>query len=979
MKNYHFTIGTRLALNFSFFLIVILIFGGVFLFQITKISSVFRDFYEHPYAVSNTVREIETDIIRMHRAMKDLALSETQTDILRYSILIDKLEEAVLDDFSIVYDRYLGDKTEVDEALDAFREWSEIRNEVFRLKTAGNTAAAAALTSGAGAVHVEILEYKIAALVDFAERKAGLFYSEAEDTRKANFSSLWLLCALALILGSLITITATRSITVPLLRIVEWIREISTGKLIREISLDRRDEIGTLADSCRRMQENLTHKSEIAKMIAAGDFSERVVVGSADDEVALSINQIADNYSKITTEYNLQNWLKTGQNLLNEDVVGVQESEEFSRKVVSRLCNHLGAQIGAFYIADAGTAELRLSGSYALNLRTKTNNVILFGEGLEGQCAIEKKCILITEVPEDFFKIETGSGDCAPVNVAAFPILYEGELIAVIELGSINKFTSRELSFLELTADIIGTGLNSVMIKVETEKLLLETQRQSTELSAQQDELCQSNEELEQQAKALRASEATLQMQQEELRVTNEELEENTRELKSQKDTLKKKNNELDRAMKEIAVKAEDLRKSSSYKSEFIANMSNELRTPLNSIMILSKLLSRNADDTLSDKEKEFAETIYSSGSDLLHLINEILDLSKIEAGKMEILNENFSIKQLLSSLTRSFQQIADEKAIEFILKIEADVPRSINSDLKRVEQILKNLLSNSFKFTKSGSVILGVKGGDSGMVRFYVTDTGIGIPKEKQKLIFEAFRQADGTTSRQYGGTGLGLSISLELSKLLGGELEIISEEGKGSEFSLYLPDTESSRKLEHSVLPAAPGASDEKMDSIIDDRLSIGEGDRSVLIIEDDPVFAKVVLDFARKKEFKGIIAPDGETGLHFADYYTPSAIILDIGLPGIDGWEVMERLKSSEATRYIPVHFLTAGDDSNEAYRHGAVGFLHKPVKPEDLDNTFGDIAEILVGRMKKLLLVEDDDAERRSLIKRKRPRNNRGSLG
>jgi len=966
MKNYRFSIGARLALNFSLFLIIILILSTMYIFQISRMASVFRDFYDHPYTVSNKVLVIESNIIRMHRAMKDVAISESQAEIYKFSNAVDRLEDEIINDFTLVYDRYLGDRKEIDEAFDAFLDWREIRHEVINLKLAGENSASAAVTQDRGARHVELLEKKIYTLVDFAEKKAASFSIEADNTRRTVFNSLWLFCSIALLCGIIITITATRSITSPLMRIVEWIRVISSGKLSNDISLSRNDEIGTLADSCRMMQQNLRYKSEIAKKIAGGDFSERVDVENSDDEVAISINQIAENYSLITEENELQNWLKTGQNLLNKDIQGVSDAQEFSHKVISRLCSHLDAQIGGVYIADVGKSELRLSGSYAFYLQENTNNIIPFGEGIGGQCAVEKQIISITKLPDGFFRIGAGSGECAPANVIAVPILHEGEISAVVELGAVREFTERELEFLRLTSDIIGYGLNSVLSKVETEKLLRETQRQSEELGVQQEELRQTNYELQEQAHALKDSEARLQIQQEELRVTNEELEQKTEQLQLQTDTLKQKNEEIDRVMNEISVKAEDLKRSSGYKSEFMANMSHELRTPLNSIIILSRLLSQDDDDNLSEKEKEFAETIHSSGSDLLHLINEILDLSKIEAGKMEIISETFSIKQLLGTLNRCFQQTADEKGLDFSMKVEKDVPSQISSDLKRVEQVLKNLLSNSFKFTERGGISLVVSREDSGMICFSVSDTGIGIPEDKQKIIFDAFQQADGTTNRQYGGTGLGLSISLELARLLGGDIKMESEKDRGSDFSLSLPDTGevvSSDKKEFfsaSVLPPR------NIENIIDDRNSIGEGDRSILIIEDDPVFAKVLLDFARKKEFKGIIASDGESGLHFADYYSPSAILLDIGLPGIDGWEVMDRLKSSDATRYIPVHFLTAGDDSMGALGHGAVGFIQKPVDLEKLDEVFGDISSILTGKIKKLLIVEDDNKERKSII-------------
>jgi two-component system chemotaxis sensor kinase CheA len=696
------------------------------------------------------------------------------------------------------------------------------------------------------------------------------------------------------------------------MQIVEWIREISTGKLISEISINRRDEIGTLADSCRIMQQNLSHKSKIAKMISEGDFSERVIVENEKDEVAHSINQIADNYSRFTEENELQNWLKTGQNLLNEDIQGVQEPGEFSRKVVSRLCSHLEAQIGALYIADSAESVLKLSGSYAFNPRKKTNNIIPFGDGLGGQCAIGKEILSITDIPVGFFKIGAGIGECTPVNVTAVPVIHADELYAVIELGSVREFSSRELMFLQLTSDIIGTGLHAVLAREETQKLLKETQRQAAELSNQQ----------------------------EELRITNEELEEKTEALQYQKDTLKKKNDELDRAMNEIAVKADYLKKSNSYKSEFMANMSHELRTPLNSIIILSKLLGQNEDENLSEKETEFADTIHSSGSDLLYLINEILDLSKIEAGKMEIIKEKLSIKQLLSSLTRSFQQIADEKKLDFNLTIEEEVPVRINSDLKRVEQILKNLLSNSFKFTENGKVSLKVSLEEPGLIKFSVIDTGIGIPEEKQKLIFEAFQQADGTTARQYGGTGLGLSISLELSRLLGGELRMKSTEGRGAEFELYLPTVPIvDSQVEKNLSKKAPGRgkTDDSDEKIFREQNNLLRN-KKILLVDDDMRNVFALSNVFERNEIEVVVGKNGKDAIDKLEAAENiDLILMDIMMPEMDGYEAMKIIRKKPEYKKLPIIALTAKamkGDRNKCIEAGASDYLAKPVEVDKL---------------------------------------------
>ena len=548
-------------------------------------------------------------------------------------------------------------------------------------------------------------------------------------------------------------------------------------------------------------------------------------------------------------------------------------------------------------------------------------------------------------------------------------------------------------------------------IRRQTQQLLERTQTQAGELEVQQEELRQTNEELEEQARALKESEASLQEQQEEvrqsneeLRQSNEELEEQAHVLEEQKIDMKKKNVELEKAQSLVEEKAKDLEVTSKYKSEFLANMSHELRTPLNSIMLLSKLLSDNKDENLTEKQEDFARTINSSGLDLLSLINEVLDLSKVEAGRMEINVEDVRLNDIVGSMERGFKAVAQDKGLELNIEIAEELPAHIRTDRQRVEQIVKNLLSNAFKFTtQGGGVTFKIARPDerinlskSGLepdsaISFAVTDSGIGISKDKQKLIFEAFHQGDGGTSRIFGGTGLGLSISRELAKLLGGELQLESEEGKGSTFTLYLPEIPETggRKLETGNLkletrdaqPATRNSQPETRkesqvssvkvpvsseEFIHDDRKEITPEDKSILIIEDDPKFAKVLRDLSREKGFNVLVAGDGETGLHFVDYYKPNAIILDIKLPGIDGWTVMSRLKESLKTRHIPVHFMSVSEKSLDAMRMGAIGFLNKPVTMEDLDNAYGRIESIISSPVKNLLVVEDNEAQRKAIV-------------
>jgi PAS domain S-box-containing protein len=693
-----------------------------------------------------------------------------------------------------------------------------------------------------------------------------------------------------------------------------------------------------------------------------------------------------------------QIWRRTGRIELNDRMRGEQDIETLGRNIISYLANYLNAQVGAIYLAD-GNNLLRLIAGYAYSGRTDGSKEFEFGEGLVGQAALEKEPVVITQVPDDYMYISSGLGEAIPRNILVKSFLYEGHIKGVIELGSFHVFTDTQLDFLNQVEESIAVAFHTARSRLRMQELLEETQQQAEELQNQQEKLRQTNEELEEQTHALQESEAKLQAQQEELRQANEELEEKTEALERQRDEMRKKNIELEKSQELLEKKARDIELTSKYKSEFLANMSHELRTPLNSILILSQLLSEDKEGNLSAKQVEFARTIYSSGSDLLALINDVLDLSKVEAGKIELDMEALDLDDFSGTIARQFKPLAKEKGLGFKIDLAEGLPRQIHTDRQKLEQIIKNLLSNAIKFTTEGEITLRIHRpaadshlSDTGLasenaVVFSVSDTGIGIPEEKQKLIFEAFQQADGTTSRKYGGTGLGLSISRELTRLLGGKIELQSQEGKGSTFLLYLPEAVAEEKqvkqMEAPIAPVEPaegqgcgpaagfiespgsmGFTD--VESIRDDRKEIQPRDRSILLIEDDPKFTKILFDIAHEKGFKCLVAGDGETGLHLADYYQPGGIILDIGLPGIDGWTVLSRLKDNSKTRHIPVHVISASDKTFDSMKMGAIGHITKPVGIDGLDNAFRKIESIISKSVKHLLIVEDDPAQRKAII-------------
>ncbi|MCG8685044.1 MAG: response regulator, partial [Desulfobacterales bacterium] len=687
-------------------------------------------------------------------------------------------------------------------------------------------------------------------------------------------------------------------------------------------------------------------------------------------------------------------------------------------RFISFVCQHVGSDMGALYVYDDGL--LHLYASYAFSDRQGNFNTLKLGEGMVGQAAMEQEIIIFTDV-DDAPPINYGIDEKAAKSYMIVPLVFEEEVLGAFVLASQTLFTELEKTFIEQimknTAILLKTARSRHTISELLEeaqanqKELMESNKtlekqtsalreSESELQAQQEELRVVNEELEEQTKALRKSESELQAQQEELQVTNEELEEQAQALEEQKESIQTKNIELLEAQEAIQAKAEELEIASKYKSEFLANMSHELRTPLNSILILSQLLSGNKEETLSGKQIESAKAIHSSGEDLLTLINEILDLSKVEAGKVELVPEELKIKTLIADLERVFKTLAEDKGTVFEIKTAPEIAPTMYTDPLRLQQILRNLLTNAFKFTQEGRVVLSISRPSEALCKdhgltpetglaFAVKDSGIGIPKEQQAVIFEAFQQADGSTSRKYGGTGLGLSISRELSKLLGGFIFLESEQGKGSTFTVIVPERLAQKEGSSPVqrIPAdEPVASEspkddsfEKSDMLIapeqptvsaqdfvdDDRKDITANSKSLLIIEDDPNSAKIMRDFSRERGFLCVIAEDGETGLHFADYYKPSAIILDIGLPGIDGYAVLERLKSNPELRHIPVHFMSAADSSMDAMRMGALGFLTKPVTIEKVEDTFKKIENIITRPVRKLLVVEDDKVQSESI--------------
>jgi CheY-like chemotaxis protein len=765
-----------------------------------------------------------------------------------------------------------------------------------------------------------------------------------------------------------------------------------------------------LTDNVNELAANLTTQvraiAEVATAVTKGDLTRSIAV-EAQGEVAIlkdNVNLMISNLRETTQKNTEQDWLKTNLAKFTRMLQGQRDLETVSRLILSELAPLVSAQHGVFYLMDGGEDHapyLKLLSTYAYRERKHLANRFHLGEGLVGQCALEKERILLTEVPPDYIKISSGLGEATPLNAVVLPVLFEGQVTAVIELASFRRFSEIHLTFFDQLTESIAIVLNTIAASMRTEELLKQSQSLAEELQTQQKELTETNKRLEQQAQTLKASEELLKNQQEQLQQTNEELEEKAELLALQNREVERKNREIEYAKQSLEEKAEQLALTSKYKSEFLANMSHELRTPLNSLLILARLLSENGDRNLTAKQVEYANTIFSAGNDLLALINDILDLAKIESGTMSIDISSVQFTDLREQMERTFTQVAHDKHLDFVLQFGSNLPPTIQTDSKRLQQVLKNLLANAFKFTEQGQVTLDVRVATEGwssdqktlnqadrVIAFAVRDTGIGIAPEKQQIIFEAFQQADGTTSRRYGGTGLGLSISREIAHLLGGEIRLTSELGQGSTFTLYLPQSyqpmeptktrsepnlnrifRRSLPVEPTPIPTlSPPQTIELLmeNELEDDRELIQEGDRSLLIIEDDLNFARILLDLVREQGFKGLVALRGDVGLALAQEFKPSAIVLDIRLPVMDGWMVLDRLKHDPATRHIPVHIMSVEEGLQRSLQQGAIAYLQKPVSNEALLNALSAIKQFVERPVKNLLIVEDDELQRHSLM-------------
>jgi len=844
----------------------------------------------------------------------------------------------------------------------------------------------------------------------------------------------FLLMVVTIVLVVLLAVFSARTITLPIVRLTLWAKELSIGRLHKIDVGTKNNEIGILNDTFIRLVDSLQDVSRDLTQLSAGDLSGTMAPRGDDDVLVVALNQLRDSMKTVVdqteviaggdyqanidprsekdslgialqrmtqklrdakNEDHRKNWIKNLQKELADILLGDKDLLSLANELASFMVMVFKGSAGALYVVDPENDSnlLTFVGGHAVDERARLKSEVPFGEGFVGETALQQKAMCNNELPRGYLSVHSGLGESDVCCLLVAPFVLNGRVVGVIEVGGFEAFSDSVMEFIESASVSIAIAIDSYFGRQKTQSLLEKTQKQSSVLKTQQDELVLVNSSLKLQAEKLRASEEELKQQSEELRVSNEELEE--KQL-----SLSKKNEIVLNAKQELQIQRDELALASKYKSEFLANMSHELRTPLNSMLILSKSLADNREGNLSPEQRQDAQIVYEGGKGLLGLINDIMDLSKVEAGMLDLHIESVELQRVAKNMEVVFARVASEKNVEFSISVQSEAPQAIHSDGKRLEQVLKNFLSNAFKFTSKGRVLFSIGPVDKNVqfrnsalsfdkaVAFVVKDSGIGIPVAKQNAIFEAFQQVDGSTSRKYGGTGLGLSISREISSLLGGEIHLESVQGEGSTFTLYIPITISESDINESFGLAETGSSnidgnrvsparyqpDVYMGScesiepgeiwLSDDRAQCSPGDNSILIVEDDKTFASVLLRLARARNFKAIVTNKGRDGLLLAENYQPSGVLLDLGLPDIHGYQVLEQLKYHIKTRHIPVHIIS-GVEANDTDRIGVVSFLKKPIEEETLVEVFNNIRKVLAENIKTLLVIEDDLANQQAI--------------
>ncbi|MDU0459467.1 MAG: response regulator [Geobacteraceae bacterium] len=880
----------------------------------------------------------EMEQIRSQMRMNELAISDL---LEKYRTTnMDSTEQRLLERFARAWPDYVT-----------------VIGQVARLSLEGKKDVALRLVENEGRDRFHELEGALDDLIKYNVSEGRQLDEEAEQLYQALRNSLVTLMLFSLLIALVISWGITRSVVGPVRQVLDTLGLLSQG---------------------------VEDKASLAEAIAGGDLERQVRIteplgldpaGFTRDEAGVLLKTVSEMSSlqakqdkalarmtealrRVRDDEADRDWLKNGVGEMNALMRGERQLQNLVELSLSTICNYLEAAAGAFYLWDDRNGVLAIAAGHALKTQDAQSRSFRPGQGIAGQAASEQRTIILTDVPPGYLTVSSGLGEAEPLTIAAMPLIHDKRLIGVIEIASFRTFASREQDLLEQVRQVLSAGVGVCISRRLVDELLEQTQSQTEELRVQQEELQQSNEELEERAQML----------------------------EQQREQIRAKNREVEEASQELQRKADELERTSAFKSEFLANMSHELRTPLNSLLILSRLLMDNREGNLNEKQIEFARTMNDAGNDLLNLINDILDLSKVEAGRLEFHYETMPLDELFAPLGAMFRPLAEQKGLGFECIRAEHVPENICIDGQRTQQILKNLLSNAFKFTAHGSVTLMAcmpAEADNPLplpaIAFSVSDSGIGISTEKQEVIFQAFQQGDGSTSRKFGGTGLGLSISRQMARAMHGDIVLASHEGQGSVFTLYLPlqqvdsvggETPAIAARISSGQPPSPtlptGSKNVAVPALADDHDLLQEGHKSILIIEDDLNFARILMDMVRERGFYALSAANGEDGLYLADRFLPAAIILDVMLPHVDGWGVMRLLKENPRTRHIPVHFLTCLEDRQKAMSMGAIGFVTKPADPDQLEEVFSTIEKAISCSVRKLLIVEDNHAEAKSLL-------------
>jgi signal transduction histidine kinase/DNA-binding response OmpR family regulator/CHASE3 domain sensor protein len=959
------TIKNKLLIGYGAILIILLAISGFMAVKISESNQRMLNIVDISAEKVRLSNELMVEILQAGRQEKNLILEKNiaKKDIYKGRLYeaLTKIDEKTIELHDLV-DAH--GKVLLEEFKNIWDNYKKDLDQVISLAMKNENDKAFEISVGKG---MKVRDEVINQLENLSEKNEAKMLADKEENNKAYNSAISLLIGLiiaAIIIAIIISYWIIRSTTSRISQIAKEAERIASRQFTYEKLRDTsNDELKPIFNSLINVNESFREVTENANNVASGDYSVDMQPRSEKDRLGNALRKMTHSLREASTAAEKRNWLTTGQNLLNEKLIGDQSIEDLTNNTISFLCSYLKANIGAVYLFNEQEKTLDLSGQYAFESGDHIKSTFKLNEGLIGQAAQEQRQLYLSDISEEQLRITSSLLNAKPKHLMITPFLFEGKTLGVIEIGSLKEFTETEKEFIDTAMEAIGVSINSSIARKRIQELLEETRVQSEELQTQQEELKQMNEELEEQTQ-------NLKQQQEELQITNEELEEQTQ-------ALELKNKEVQAAKDDIEQKTKQLEISSKYKSEFLANMSHELRTPLNSLLILSKDLSENRKENLTTDQVESAEIIYKSGTDLLVLINEVLDLSKVEAGRMELNVERISLKSLVNDLVRNFKHGAEQKGLVLKWSLSNDLPEAIRSDSQRLNQILKNLLSNAIKFTEKGIIELSITKNSESTISISVTDTGIGIPKDKQESVFEAFQQGDGGTSRKYGGTGLGLSISRELAKLLSAQIIVKSTPNEGSTFSLILPleirervEPVKSEKVKEPILHNVRKENDGRYlnyPTVEDDRKIIKTGDKIVLVIEDDLKFASILVKQSNQKGFKCLAASTGEDGMVLAEKYKPDAIILDLNLPGISGEKVLSELKDNPSLRHIPVHIISVKERSLETMRSGAIEYLMKPIDKKDLDEAFNKIENFVNRKMKNLLIIEDDENSRKAMRK------------